>query len=212
MGDNETRMAEEISAFDKFLQYLNPDRELAAQRYEKLRRSLITFFCSNRSFDPEGCADEALDTLQKQVAEGETFEEVERYGIGVARNVLLRDRSRRARFAETTDGSDITERLSIQSEVQTAERQADEDARDECMKTCLRALPDQDLRLLEQYYQGEKHDKGRREELAGQIKISAINLRVKVHRIREKLKEHLEDCLKKKFAGGVTKSPSGRDK
>jgi hypothetical protein len=50
-------------AFDRCLAWLDPDRERAGEKYEEIRRKLISDFVRREWVDPEGLADETIDRV-----------------------------------------------------------------------------------------------------------------------------------------------------
>jgi hypothetical protein len=50
-------------AFDVFLAWLDPDRDRASEKYEEIRRELITDFVRRECSDPETLADEVIDRV-----------------------------------------------------------------------------------------------------------------------------------------------------
>src|SRR5262245_63354455 len=69
---------------------LSPDREQAGQRYEQLRRGLITVFGYRGCASPDELADETLDRASRRLLElGSAFEgsDPTRFVYGVAWNV-----------------------------------------------------------------------------------------------------------------------------
>ncbi len=55
--------------FDALLEWLDPDREKAGQRYEVIRAGLIRIFVSKGLSDAEHYADEAIDRVIKRLPE-----------------------------------------------------------------------------------------------------------------------------------------------
>lgn len=189
----------ETGAFRKFLVSLAPDPDQAAERYEHIRRALIRFFISYQAPDPEACADETFEILQRQVVGDRPIRDIEPYSIGVARNVLMKDRERRRGLVELSvePGRDHGPR--VRSPLSAAVEQTEEMAREKCMNACLRAIPAEEQKLVVQYYFGRKHDKDKREKLARELGVTAKHLRVKVHRLKQTLKERVSECIKKKM-------------
>lgn len=186
-------------SFDNFLLYLAADRERAAERYNKLQQSLVRFFARRDSSDPESRASETLEILCRQVAEGRVFEDLEKYSIGVARNVLLKEQERSHSNQVSIDELqlDYDLRFSFHPRPSLAEEEANESLHEDCMKSCVEKLPDADRLLITKYSELGGHDKGTREELAKEARVSLDALRVRVHRIRAALKKCFLRCQKK---------------
>ena len=62
-------MTNNKAPFDALLEWLDPDREKAGQRYEVIRTGLIRIFVSNGLSDAEYYADEAIDRVIKRLPE-----------------------------------------------------------------------------------------------------------------------------------------------
>lgn len=187
------------ASFDNFLLYLDADRERAAERYNKLHQSLISFFRLHGSSDPESRAGKTLEILCRQVAEGRVFEDLDKYSVGVARNVLLKERERSGSSHVSLDDlqTDYDLRFSCPPQQSLAETEASESLRRECMRSCVGELPEDDRLLITKYSGAGGHDKGTREELAKEARISLDALRVRVHRIRTALKKCFLRCRKR---------------
>lgn len=197
-----TKRASKLEArvsFDNFLLYLSADRGRAAERYNQLQQSLISFFAARGSSDPESRAEETLEILCRQVAEGRRFEDLEKYSIGVARNVLIKEQDRRGqnRLSLHDLQTDYDLRFSSPPQQALTESEADENLSEDCMRSCLGGLPDADRRLIIRYSEAGGQDKGAREELAKDARVTLEALRVRVHRIRSALKKCLSRCRKK---------------
>src|SRR5215216_3042901 len=74
-------------ALNKLLALLDSDPERAGEKYEKIRRKLITFFECRGCASPADQADETIDRVTRRVDEGQpiTAEDIPRYFYGVAR-------------------------------------------------------------------------------------------------------------------------------
>ena len=184
--------------FDGFLRYLDPDRERAAERYNKLQQALVRFFASRNSADAESRADETLEILCRQVAEGRVFEDLEKYSIGVARNVLLKEQSSGGPGQISIGDLQLEYDLRFSSSHhQPLAEEANESLHEECRRSCVEELPDDDRTLITKYSRAGGHDKDTRDELAKEASVSLDALRVRVHRIRAALKKCFLRCQKK---------------
>lgn len=74
-------------AFDALLAWLDPDRELAGEKYEDIRYRLIKFFERRGCPAPEELADEVLNRVSKKLDEGTEVRAFE-YFYGVALRVF----------------------------------------------------------------------------------------------------------------------------
>src|SRR5215471_18128387 len=75
--------------FDRLLASLDPDRDVAALQYERLRAKLINYFDWRDCPAPEDHADEAINRVIRKLSEGEDFRDISTYVLGIARMMLL---------------------------------------------------------------------------------------------------------------------------
>lgn len=172
-------------SFDALLEWLDPDREKAARRYEVIRAGLIRLFVSHGLADAEYYADETVDRVIKRLPEiraGYVNDPVY-YFHGVARNVL-REALRRREVATDV----LPERLSVKS---------NNNEMAECLRKCLRALPMDKHELIYDYhvYEGREKIQSHR-EIAGELAISVGALRTRAHHIRVSLEDCVHKCMK----------------
>ena len=175
---NKWRLTRE--AFDEFLECLDLDREKAGLEYEKIRTKLVSFFeCRDCQF-PEDYADETINRVVRKIGDGETISEPRTYVFGVARMIILEivkdQHKRRSAHNELSRLQPAPEELEPS------------DIKIESLKRCLDALPPESRALITQYYEGEKRSKiENRKRLSEQMAIPLNALRIRAHRLREKL-------------------------
>jgi DNA-directed RNA polymerase specialized sigma24 family protein len=171
----------------RLLARLNPDRERAAEEYERLRRALIKFFDWRGAWLPEEGADEAIDRLARKLEETHV-DDVRSYALGIARLVLL-ERQRGPAFS-SLDAEADARRLHIVAPEAEDERQHD------CLERCLREFADAERSLLLRYYEGLRSAKiANRRNLAAALGVSETALRSRVQRLRDRLERCLVGCL-----------------
>jgi DNA-directed RNA polymerase specialized sigma24 family protein len=177
-------------AFFRLLTRLNADPLLAGEEYEKLRARLMYFF------ERKGCrisaelSDETINRVARRIGEGLEIEDVFKFSYGVARLVLLEHWNDPKREWDQLD-----DRLSSPK----TDRELD-DYRLECMEKCLRALPPEERDLI---VKNCSRDKKGKEDLARSLELTINALRIRVFRIRTKLNECREKCLR----GGMDRRP-----
>ena len=166
------------------LERLNPDPVVAGEEYEKLRARLMFYFERRGCRIPTELSDETINRLARKVEEGlEIIEDIFKYSHGVARNVLLehwRDPKR--------EWNQLDDRLASPN----SDRESD-DHRLDCMKKCLQSLPPEERDLI---VKNCVMDKKGREELARSLELTINGFRLRVFRIRTRLRECCEKCLK----------------
>ena len=181
-------MALTQTAFDLLLARLDPDRQLAAEKYELLRKRLIKFFEWQHCANAEACADEAIDRVAKNIDRGEEIRDPVKYFNRVARLIayeVYREREKQA---------NLIQHLSRITTVGTASNDEEGQIHFDCMKECLHKLSSEKFELITRYYQPGQR-KENRMKIADQMRIHLNVLRIRVHRIRTELKECYIKCL-----------------
>lgn len=164
-------------AFDEFLIRLEPDIPSTSLRYLRARQKLIRFFEWRSCRDAEGLTDETVERLLKDLSAGKEISRPWSYVYGIATNVHREYLRRMGRF------------VGLKNDFESVVDEADDFV--ECATICLERLPDDKRRLVEQYYS----DEGSRIELAKRMGLSLARLRLKIHRIKNELKECYHKCI-----------------
>ena len=180
-------------AFDKLLSALDgEDRDVAGEKYLRIRRNLVRFFEGRGFFDAETHTDEVFNRTAKKLTESE-IQDVSQYVYGVARMLVLeihKQREKESRIAKQLPESEFPQVL--------ADEQAETERKLGCLNKCLNELSAENREIIVQYYQGEKRNKiENRQRLAQNLGIPQNALRSRAVRLREKLEECILSCLKK---------------
>lgn len=173
--------------FNALLAWLDPDREVAAQKYESIRGRLIKIFACRGCLDAEDLADETINRVISKLPEiQQAFTgEPARYFYGVANKVHL-EYVRRRPVPTLPD-------LQTQSE--------ESELRFACLDRCMSKLAAEHRGLLLSFFQEEKHAKiEHRKGLAQGLGITANALRIRVHRMRASLYGCVKQCLEEATA------------
>jgi DNA-directed RNA polymerase specialized sigma24 family protein len=179
---NETRQKWSLTqtAFDSLLSRLDSDRDIAADRYLRMRRDLVRLFEWRGCSTPDEYADETINRCARKIQEGEEIHDIATYSIGVARMLLremCRDRYRQSRSLYETP--EPCARPAMKSDLED---------RIEALRLSLEALSHDDRFLILNYYNGDKSDKIKsRKMLSELLGIGASTLRMRAMRIRERL-------------------------
>jgi DNA-directed RNA polymerase specialized sigma24 family protein len=186
-GGGRTRRGWNLSgpAFERLLGALDPDRERAALAYEQLRErvgGLLQWWGSSRAAE---LADETLDRVARKLEEGAVIApgSLGAYVRGVARMVLRES----ARHAEVPLGD---------RELNAPDKEENVEAALQCLDRCLDTLGAEDRRTVLRYYEGSRHAETR-QKIADGLSISMTALRIRVHRLRERLEECVTGCLER---------------
>ena len=178
-----------LEAFDQLLASLGTDRDSAGVKYLEIRTNLIRFFEWRGCAFPEDHADETINRVAKRIASGEQVRDAAVYSLGVARLLLLEIIKGRVREQVALKEIESSPENSVDS--------SDTERRIECLRACLQKLSPDNRELIVQYYQGEKGAKiQNRKKLIERFGISVNTLRMRALRLREKLQECVEGCLK----------------
>jgi DNA-directed RNA polymerase specialized sigma24 family protein len=182
-------------AFDRLLSWLDPDRERAGEKYEKIRSRLIKRFRQLGCAEPEEAANEAIDRVAKKLPEIiETYKgDPMPYFFSVAHYVHMEylKRPMAVPLPETD--------LSHPDLPRTPGEVDDDELLDSCLRHCMEHLTQHSREMILQYYYGERQIKIRlRKELSERMGIKLTNLRLKAQRVRADLKKCILGCMERK--------------
>lgn len=170
------------AAFDRLLAWFHPDRNVAGEKYEVIRRGLTQFFERRGCLESADLADETIDRVINKLPEiyDQYTGEQAKYFYGVAHRIY-QERLRTPKIITSTtepEDSIIQER------------------KDRCRQQCLDKLSAEDRRLITSYYLNVKREKvEHRRKLAIQYGLTSNALTVRAFRIRSALNRCLEECL-----------------
>ena len=170
--------------FDALLEWLDPDREKAGQRYEIIRTGLIRIFVSKGLSDAEHYTDEAIDRVVKRLPEiqAKYVGDPARYFHGVARNLVL-EAGRRREVATDVLPLRITQEV-VRSDTS------------ECLSKCLKLLPADKQEFILDYHLYHGHAKvENHRQMAGELSISEGALRTRAHHLRVSLEKCVLECI-----------------
>jgi DNA-directed RNA polymerase specialized sigma24 family protein len=179
-------------AFNKLLGRLDPNRERAGHKYREIHTNLVRFFRWRGCPFPEDHADETLNRVAGKLERGQGIDDPQTYCIGVARMLVLEIRKRHDR--EQAALADAGPGVSSAAADEGADASP---ARAECFRRCLQTLPPESRELIVNYYRGERRAKiENRKALAGRLGVSLNTLRMQALRLRERLKDCVEECVR----------------
>ena len=186
-------------AFARLLARLDPDQELAGQKYETIRHGLITFFECRGGRSPEDLADETINRVARRLMEGKELyaSTPSAYFYGVARNVLREHWDAPDAASAPLERARLEDLSHDPAHAQEQHlRRRREDQQLECLERCLQGLASTDRDLISSYYHGETTVKiQNRKLLAERLGITVNALKIRALRIREKLEACVEQCL-----------------
>jgi DNA-directed RNA polymerase specialized sigma24 family protein len=181
----ENKLKKEVTRekFASFLEWLNPDPDLAGEEYERLRFRLCTFFSQRGSSFADELADEAINRVILKSSE-EQIENKIAYFYGVAKNVF-RESLRKERT-----------HLDIDDVTIAAKAPEEQSFSGECLDKCLDKLPAESRELLLDYFSEAKQAKIElHRRISEKLDMTQTALRMKVMRTKQKLKICVQECM-----------------
>lgn len=184
-----TKREIDAGAFDRLLGALSDDREEAADRFLGLRRRLVRFFEIRGVWQSDTAADTVIDRIANKIADGNVFDDISSYSLGIARMVALEV----ARSPENRSTDEMPDLASVDPDHGVSDSKEQHLS---CLDKCLDELPAASRTLILEYYQGEKNEKIRaRRKIAEELGIPANALRNRAVRIRDRLERCVTECL-----------------
>jgi RNA polymerase sigma factor (sigma-70 family) len=172
------------TAFNRLLETLDSDREIAAHKYERIQRKLVSFFEWRGCAAAEELADKTIDRVTRRLTEGEEIraKDPSVYFYAVARNIALEWWNAQKQPAQR-----------LEPLVAPPQDLDEDEERLRCLDECLEQLPPEGRYLILEYYQAVGQQKiDNRRRLAVDLQITPSALRLRAQRIRE----HLEKCVR----------------
>lgn len=178
-------------SFEKMLDWLDKDREIAGQKYEAIRLRLIKVLNYRGCLDGESLADEAIDRVTRKI---ETLTETYQgdpayYFLNVANKIYLEYRRKPVSVELPADLADQPD---------TSPAEEDFQPEYECLKKCLSTIPDAKRNFILDYYQENKKKKlANLKRLAESDGIEIATLHMRAFRLRATLEKCVLKCLAK---------------
>ncbi len=171
------------AAFDSLLAWLDSDRDQAGRKYEFIRQRLIRIFTCRGRNDADELADETINrvTLKAAKIAQEYVGDPALYFYGVAQKVYLES---------------LRKRPPVVMPPPPAPEPIEAEQAYDCLLKCMEQLPPANRELISEYYQNDKRQKVEyRKKLAEKLGIAQNAVRIRAHRIRQKLQRCVEECL-----------------
>lgn len=175
-------------SFEKMLDWLDKDREIAGQKYEAIRLRLIKVLNYRGCSEGESLADEAIDRVMRKIDKlAETYEgDPVYYFLNVANKIYLEHRRKPAPVELPGNLAELPE----------PDSEEDFEPEYECLKKCLGNLSASKRGFILDYYQEDKKKKiaGLR-RIAESEGIELTSLHMRAFRLRESLQKCVLNCL-----------------
>jgi RNA polymerase sigma factor (sigma-70 family) len=183
LPDTTTKKEVTREKFASFLEWLNPDRDIAGDEYERLRFRLCTFFSQRQCGFADELADETINRVILKSSE-EKIENKIAYCYGVAKNVY-RESLRKQRIHVDIDDVTITAKAPEEPSFSS-----------ECLDQCLEKLPPDSRNLLLEYFSEAKLAKIKlHRRISESLETTQTALRMRVMRTKQKLKVCVQECM-----------------
>ena len=171
-------------AFDKLLRWLDPDRDKAGARYEKIRHRLISIFACRGCCDAEDLADQTINVVLVKIDWLiENYDgNPELYFYAVAKKIFLEHLKKKPPPTPPLPDPDP---LKIERHFS-------------CLEQCLqRELTPSERELVLRYYQNDGQERIRlRRQLAEELGISLNALRIRIYYLLARLRPCITKCLR----------------
>lgn len=169
---------------DMLLRALDADPAQAETKLISLRKLLIWYFGHNQLPDSEDLCQEVICRVIKSLSDGKkiTATKPQSYLLGFAANVLLEQRKARRR-----QPLQLSEELPEPRRGNVSRAEIERTEASILVEEYTRCLEQEERDLLISYY----HEG--REKLSRRLGISCANLTLRVHRIKKKIREHIEN-------------------
>ena len=190
-------------SFEELLGWLDPDRERAGARYEKIREGLIRIFVVRRCADAEILADEVINRVGSGIKHIKStyVGDPTLYFYAIAQKVLHEYLPRNVSRPSTDTDPDAMLESSAVSLSSDTELSSDSELPIRCLDKCLESLTSENRELISRYYQEERHATiENRKLLATELGIAVNALRIRAHRIRMSLHQCVQHCIEKQRA------------
>jgi RNA polymerase sigma factor (sigma-70 family) len=170
------------------LTWLDPDTEIAGQKYETIRAGLIRVFASQGFSDAEDLTDITVDRVITRLPDiRETYiGEPAKYFHGVARKIILEVRGRKEIFTDKFPERPLRN-------INTSDHY-------DCLLRCLKKLPPEKREMILDYHLYDYEESVKIEHHKSMAKEQGIpesTLRVRAHRMRAALEKCILQCVKK---------------
>lgn len=171
-------------SFDRLLAWLDPDRDVAATKFEAIRSRAIKILIFRGCYEEEDIWDETVDRVARKLPKlAENYvDDPALYFYGVAKMVCRERRPKPPTPIDppTPDPPDIKELY------------------DRCLTVCLDRLDERERKLMLDYFKEAGRAKiDAHNAMAEEVGIKIHALRTRAHRIKKTLKKCVVECIER---------------
>lgn len=182
------------------------DINVAGEKYECVRCGIVKYFECRGCLPALDLADETINRVARKLGEGAEIQHgsFSSYFYGVARNVFHEHLRRVDRNLAPVEILLPHQHPSVRPFEMHEGRsdQVDLEAKLACLDACTESLPEGTRKMILSYYEGKERARiENRKRLAETLGVPMNSLRIRVHRIREKLEGCLINCLARSVTG-----------
>ena len=182
------------------------DVNVAGEKYEYIRCGIVKYFECRGCFPALDLADETINRVARKLGEGAEIQHgsFSSYFYGVARNVFHEHLRRVDRNLAPVETLLPHQHPSVRpfEMLEGRSEQLDMEAKLACLDSCTESLPPDNRQMILSYYEGKERARiENRKRLAETLGVPMNSLRIRVHRIREKLEGCLVNCLAQSLTG-----------
>ena len=171
-------------AFEKLLAWLDPDREKAVEKYQKIHLRLVRIFAAKGCAEAEDLADETVNIVASRIDEliGNYTGDPALFFYGVARKIYLEWLKFKRNVPSPPPPPDNTEI----------------EQRCGCLEKCLKkVITPEEAQLVLRYHEGDGQARiTNRKKMAEELGISLNALRIRICHIQARLRPCIEECMR----------------
>ena len=174
--------------FDRLLERLDKDKEVAAEKYKSIHQRLVKIFLARNAFPADELADQTMDVaIQKIDSLIKDYRgEPALYFYAVANNIFFEN-------LRKPKNEPLNDNLVHQGDEENKKTYY------ECLNNCLKTLsPDQRKIIVEYFRYGKRKKIDHHKKMAQKIGLDLNALRTRVYRIRMSLESCVQKCARKK--------------
>jgi len=188
--------------FELLLAWLDPGIEHSADAYLGVHKRLTSIFINKGCSAPEELADETLNRVARQLADGKKIGTDNRFAYlyGVAKNIrseYWRRWENRKREDLKQEGDPNSFKSLVRIGSIAASKETEERERPlHCLDECLSHLPPESRLLMLEYYSEDKTQKiDTRDRMANRLGIASGVLRNRIYKLRNTLRPCVAECV-----------------